>query len=70
MEVLEGMSIHVDEYIDVDENSLVVAITFAARARHTGIQVEMHPFHVFSWRDGKVVRWQVLLDRCGPRGFS
>jgi ketosteroid isomerase-like protein len=63
MEVLEDMSIHVDEYTDVDENSLIVAITFAGRARHTGIQVEMHPFHVFRWRDGKVVRWQVFLDR-------
>ena len=63
MEVLEGMSIHVDDYTDVDENCLIVAITFGGRARHTGIEVEMHPIHVFTLRDGKVLRWQVFQDR-------
>ena len=63
MEVLEGMWLRVDEYIDVDEDWLIVAATFGGRARHTGIAVEMHPFHVFRFRDRRVVRWQVFLKR-------
>ena len=63
MEVLEDMWLRGDEYIDVDEDWLIVAATFGGRARHTGIAVEMHPFHVFRFRDGKVVRWQVFLKR-------
>ncbi len=63
MEVLEDMSIQVDEFTDVDENRILVAITFGGRARHTGLQVELHPFHVFSLRDGKVLRWQIFQDR-------
>ena len=63
MEVLEGMWLRVDEYLDVDEDWLIVAITFGGRARHTGIPVEMHPFHVFRLRGGGVLRWQVFLKR-------
>jgi ketosteroid isomerase-like protein len=63
MEALEGMWLRVDEYIDVDEDWLVVAATFGGRARHTGIPVEMHPFHVFRLREGRVLRWQVFVDR-------
>ena len=63
MEVLEGMWLRGDEYIDVDEDWLIVATTFGGRARHTGIAVEMDPFHVFRFRDRKVVQWQVFLKR-------
>jgi ketosteroid isomerase-like protein len=63
MEVLEDMWLRVDEYIHVDADLLVVAISFGGRARHTGIEVELHPLHVFRLRDGKAVGWQVFLDR-------
>src|SRR3954454_13579858 len=62
MEVLEAMWIRPDEYIDAGDNCLVVAISFGGRARHTGLEVDMHPIHVFRMRDGKIVRWQVFLD--------
>ena len=39
MEVLEGMWIKVDEYTEVDEACLIVAISFGGRARHTRIEV-------------------------------
>src|SRR3954453_11342533 len=35
MEVLEDMWLRVDEYIDVDEDRLIVAAHFGGRARHT-----------------------------------
>jgi ketosteroid isomerase-like protein len=63
MEVLKDMWLRVDEYIDVDEDWLIVAATFGGEARHTGIPVEMHPFHVFRFRNGKALRWQVFLNR-------
>jgi ketosteroid isomerase-like protein len=63
MEVLDGMWLRVDEYVYVDDDCLLVAITFGGRARHTGIEVELHPLHLFRLRDGTAVRWQVFLDR-------
>ena len=63
MEVLDDMWLRVDEYLRVDSELVVVAISFGGRAQHTGIEVELHPLHVFRLRDGKAVRWQVFLDR-------
>ena len=64
MEVLDGMWRHVDEYIDVgDGDVIVVAITFGGRARHSGIEVELHPVHVFRRRDGRTVCWQIFQAR-------
>jgi ketosteroid isomerase-like protein len=65
MEVLDGMWLRVDEYIDVDDGGgvIVVAITFGGRARHSGIEVELHPVHVFRRRDGRTVRWQIFQKR-------
>jgi ketosteroid isomerase-like protein len=63
MDVLEGMWMRLDEFTEVDEDCLVVAITFGGRARESAIEVEMHPIHVFRMRAGKIVRWQVFLER-------
>jgi ketosteroid isomerase-like protein len=63
MEVLDDMWLRVDDYVHVDDGCLVVAVTFGGRARHTGLDVEMHPVHVFNVRDGKAVRWQVFQER-------
>ena len=63
MDVLQGMWTRADEFIDVDDDCLVVGITFGGRARHTGIDVELNPFHVFRLRDGKVLRWRVFQSR-------
>lgn len=73
MEVLEEMWMRLDEFLDVDENRFIVGITFGGRARYTAIPVELHPFHVFTLRDGKLLRWQIFLTReealeaVGPR---
>ena len=64
MEVLDGMWLRVDEHIDVDDDELIlVAITFGGRARHTGIDVELHPVHAFRRCDGRTVRWQIFENR-------
>jgi hypothetical protein len=63
MEVLEGMWLRIDEYFEPYENCLIVPVTFGGLARHTGIELELHPVHVFTMRDGKAVRWQIFADR-------
>ena len=63
MEVLDEMWLRVDDYLHVDADLLVIAISFGGHARYTGIDVEMHPLHIFRLHDGKAVRWQVFLDR-------
>jgi ketosteroid isomerase-like protein len=62
MEVLESMWLRIDEYLQASENCLIVPLTFGGRARHTGLEVELHPVHVFTMRDGKAVRWQIFTD--------
>jgi ketosteroid isomerase-like protein len=63
MDALEGMWLRADEYIDVDEDCLVVTLTFGGRARHTGLDVRMSPAHIFRLRNGRVLQWQVFADR-------
>jgi hypothetical protein len=41
---------------------LLLAIAFGGRAEHTGIEVELHPFHLFQMRDAKAVRWKVFAE--------
>jgi hypothetical protein len=63
MEVLEGMWLRGEEYIDVSDELLIVAISFGGQARYSGIDVRLSPVHVFSLRNGKVTRWQVFQTR-------
>jgi ketosteroid isomerase-like protein len=63
MEVLEEMWLRIDEYLEASEECLIVPVTFGGRARHTGIDLELHPVHIFTIRAGKAVRWQIFPDR-------
>ena len=63
MEVLKEMWLRLDEFIDVDENRFIAGIAFGGQARHTAIPVELHPFHVLTLRDGRLVRWQIFRTR-------
>jgi ketosteroid isomerase-like protein len=63
MDVLEEMWLLVDEYIAPGADRLVLAASFGGRARHTGIDMELHPFHVLKLRDGKIIRWEIYTRR-------
>jgi uncharacterized protein YuzE len=63
MEVLTGMWMRADEFIELDEDRFVVGITFGGKARHTGIDVELTPFHVFDVRAGRIWRWRIFQTR-------
>ena len=63
MEVLKEMWMRLDEFIGVDENCFIMGISFGGQARHTAIPVELHPFHVFTLRTRKIVRWRIFRTR-------
>ena len=63
MEVLEEMWLQLDELIEVGPDSLVAAVTFGGRARYSGLEVELRPFHLFRMREGRVLGWQIFLHR-------
>ena len=63
MEVLDDMWLRVDEFIEVDPQNLIAAVTFGGRARYSGLDVELHPFHLLKMRDGRVLQWQIFLER-------
>jgi ketosteroid isomerase-like protein len=63
MEVLEGTWLRVDEILLGEPDALVIAVTFGGRARYSGLDVELHPFHTFRLRHGKVTHWQIFVER-------
>jgi ketosteroid isomerase-like protein len=63
MEVLDDMWLRIDEYLHVTDDCLAAAITFGGRARHSGLEVELHPLHVWRLRGGRAVGWEIFTDR-------
>ena len=63
MDVLDDMWLRVDDHIHDTDDCVVVAITFGGRARHSGLEVTLHPVHVFRLRDGKPVHWGIFQER-------
>jgi ketosteroid isomerase-like protein len=63
MEVLDNMWLRTDEIIDLDDELLVLAVTFGGHARYTGLDVENSVAHVFGVQAGMVTSWQVFLSR-------
>ena len=52
-----------EELFDLGSGVVFAVVRQSGRPVGTGIEVELHPLHVFRLRDGKAVRWQVFLDR-------
>ena len=63
MEAMESMWIRAEEFLEVDEHTVVVPVTFGGRARHTEIEVELSPTHVYSSRDGKFTMLRIFRTR-------
>ena len=63
MDAMDGMWMRHEEFIPIDPDTFVIGITFGGRAKHTGIPVELKPFHVFNLRGGRVTRWRIFLSR-------
>lgn len=63
MEAMDSMWIRPDDFIEVGDDTLVVPVVFGGRARHTEIDVELSPTHVWNMRDGKVVMLRIFRTR-------
>jgi ketosteroid isomerase-like protein len=63
MEAMEGMWIRAEDFVEVGDDTVVVPVTFGGRARHTGIDLELSPTHVYEVRDGKVVMLRIFRER-------
>jgi ketosteroid isomerase-like protein len=60
-----------DHRIDLEEclpagDDVVVTVHYYARGKTSGVGVDMRHWHVWTWRDGKAVRWRVLGSRAKP----
>jgi ketosteroid isomerase-like protein len=62
MEAFSEMWMEPLEFIEAGD-LLIVPYRFGGQARHTGIEVEFSFVHVFHFRDGKVVRCDVLKTK-------
>ena len=62
MEGFTQMWIEPQKFIDAGDK-LVVLVRFGGQARHTSIEVEFEVGHVWTFRDGKVVRVDMHGDK-------
>jgi ketosteroid isomerase-like protein len=51
-----------EEIIDAGDH-VIHAIAFRGRGRGSGVEVEGRAFQVFTFKDGKAVRWEEFSDR-------
>jgi ketosteroid isomerase-like protein len=50
------------EFIEAG-NSVLAVFTFRGRGRQSGVEVNMEAFHLWTFREGKIIRGQGFLDR-------
>jgi ketosteroid isomerase-like protein len=64
-ETFEDFYIEIEEVIHADEERVVTDVHDGGRLRGSDFEVRNHRFHVFTFRDGKVVRFSSHLDKNG-----
>ena len=62
-ETFEDFHIEIEEVVHADEGHVVTEVHDGGRIPGSGSEVRNHRFHVFAFRDGKVVRFSCHLDR-------
>jgi ketosteroid isomerase-like protein len=62
-QTFDGYRVEIEEVIHADEERVVVAVRDGGRMRGTDAEVWNRFFHVWSLRDGKIVRLTVHTDR-------
>ena len=48
---------------EVHGNVILADLIFHAKGKGSGIEVSQAVFHLFTMRDGMIVKWEVFLDR-------
>ena len=62
-ETFEDFYIEIEEVIHADEEHVVTEVHDGGRMPGSDSEVRNHRFHVFAFRDGKVVRFSSHLDK-------
>jgi ketosteroid isomerase-like protein len=62
-EISEWFIVHPEDFIAVGDEQVVVPCVLSARAKGTGLEGEAPSAHLFTVRDGKVLRMEVFVDR-------
>ena len=62
-EAFENFHIEIEELIHTDEEHVVASVHDGGRMRGSDSEVRTHRFHVWTFRDGKIVRFSSHLDR-------
>jgi ketosteroid isomerase-like protein len=62
-ETFEDFYVEIEEVIHADEEHVVIEVHDGGRMRGSDSEVRNHRFHVYAFRDGKVVRFSSHLDR-------
>ena len=62
-ETFDGYRVEIDELVHADELRVVVLVRDGGRMSGTNSEVWNHFFHVWTLRDGKIVRLSVHTDR-------
>jgi ketosteroid isomerase-like protein len=65
-ESFDEFQIEVEEIIDLDDRVLAI-LQIAGRARLTGMELATPGAHLFSFRDGKIVKLQLFVDPAEAR---
>ena len=62
-EISEWFIVNPEDFIAVGDEKVVVPNVLNARAKGTGLEGEAQTAHLFTVRDGKVLRMEVFVDR-------
>jgi uncharacterized protein len=62
-EISEWFIVSPEDFIVVDDEQVVVPCVLSARAKGTGLEGEAPTAHLFTVRNGKVLRMQVFVDK-------
>jgi len=59
----ENFHVAIEEVVHADEGRVVTKIRDGGRMRGSSAEIWSQFFHVWSFREGKVVRWSSYIDR-------
>jgi ketosteroid isomerase-like protein len=62
-ETFESFHIEIEELIHADEEHVVASVHDGGRLRGSDSEVQTHRFHVWTFRDGRIVRFSSHFDR-------
>jgi ketosteroid isomerase-like protein len=63
LEMFEGMRFETEDYIDVVDERVFVWSRWTGRGRASGVDADWHVAHIYTIRDGQIVRVEEYYDK-------